>query len=126
MTYKDDELSAGKTYYYKVRAYQTSGTKTGTASFSSILKTWTVKKPTISKVSGTADGEVKLTWSKVSKAEGYYIYRSTKSSSGFEKIDTISERSTVTYTDDTVKTGTRYYYKNCCYQQYYWKHHGTR
>ena len=109
--YTDDDLSGGKTYYYKVRAYQTSGTKTGTGSFSSILKAWTVKKPTITKVSGTADGEVTLTWDKVSKAVGYYIYRSTKSNSGFEKIATISSGSTVKYTDDSVKTGTKYYYK---------------
>lgn len=109
--YKDETLAAGKTYYYKVRAYQKSGTKTGTATFSAPQKVWTVKKTDIAKVSGTSGNKITLNWNKVSKATGYNIYRSTKAGSGFEKIAVISSGDTVKYTDKSVKTGKMYYYK---------------
>ncbi len=111
VTYKDGTLSAGKTYYYKVRAYKKSGTKTGTADFSAPQKVWTVKKASIAKVSGTSGNKITLNWNKVSKADGYVIYRSTKAGSGFEKIAEISSGDTVKYTDKKVKAGKMYYYK---------------
>lgn len=57
---------------------------------------------------------VKITWSEPTGGAdgGYYVYRSTKSSSGFRKItdDAVSD---TYYIDenDTAKTGTYYYYK---------------
>ena len=52
------------------------------------------------------------TWlEEVSKTQGYDIYRSSKSNSGFEKIAAISSGATLTYTDKDVTSGNTYYYK---------------
>ncbi len=111
VTYKDTGLSAGKTYYYKVRACKVGSKKTGVASFSKVQKAWTLKKVEISQVESAAGDAVTLKWNKVSNASGYTVYRSSSPSSGFKKIAGISSGNTLTYTDKTVETGNVYYYR---------------
>ena len=53
---------------------------------------------------------VKLTWTKPENATGYDVYRSTKKSSGYSKVNK-SPVSSVSFTDKSLKTGTTYYYK---------------
>ena len=49
-----------------------------------------------------------VTWESVEGATKYYVYRSTKKSSGYKKVATVEED---TYTDTKAKKGTTYYYK---------------
>ncbi|MCD7884659.1 MAG: CAP domain-containing protein [Lachnospiraceae bacterium] len=58
----------------------------------------------ITSITNSTSG-IKLKWSKVSDASGYYIYRKIESSE-YEKIDTITDSSTVTWTD--TETGEYY------------------
>lgn len=109
--YEDKTLEAGKTYYYQVRAYKSNSAKNGVASFSKAQKAWTIKQVIFSQITSDSKNQVTLGWKKVSKAQGYDIYRSDKSNSGFEKIASISSGSTLTYTDKGVKSGNTYYYK---------------
>lgn len=109
--YEDKTLEAGKTYYYQVRAYKSNSAKNGVASFSKAQKAWTIKQVVFSQITSDSKNQVTLGWKKVSKAQGYDIYRSDKSNSGFEKIASISSGSTLTYTDKGVKSGNTYYYK---------------
>ena len=81
------------------------------ASFSKAQKAWTIKQVVFSQITSDSKNQVTLGWKKVSKAQGYDIYRSDKSNSGFEKIASISSESTLTYTDKGVKSGNTYYYK---------------
>ncbi len=60
--------------------------------------------PTV-KISSVATG-LNLSWSKVSSAKGYLIYRKTGSGS-YSKI---ASTTAITYTDKTAKAGTKYYY----------------
>jgi Fibronectin type 3 domain-containing protein len=53
---------------------------------------------------------MQLVWKKVSNAEGYEIYRSTKKDSGYKKIASL-KRNADKYTDKSVKAGKKYYYK---------------
>lgn len=54
---------------------------------------------------------IRLKWSKFSSSvSGYMIYRSTKKSSGYKKIKTVSSKKT-SYTDKKLKKGKTYYYK---------------
>ena len=62
-------------------------------------------KPQLKKVSNGSKG-AKISWSKVSGADYYRIYRKTKNGS-WEYIDSTKKTS---YVDDTVKSGTKYYY----------------
>ena len=64
-------------------------------------------KPNV-KVSYSSKGKPVLTWTDYSEAKTYYIYRSTKSSSGYTKIGSTSSG---TYTDTSAKVGKTYYYK---------------
>lgn len=109
--YEDKTLEAGKTYYYQVRAYKSNSAKNGVASFSKAQKAWTIKQVVFSQITSDSKNQVTLGWKKVSKAQGYDIYRSDESNSGFEKIASISSGSTLTYTDKGIKSGNTYYYK---------------
>jgi fibronectin type 3 domain-containing protein len=53
-----------------------------------------------------------VSWNSVSGASEYYIYRSTSSSGSYESIGSASSTS---YTDNTVSSGTTYYYKVSAY-----------
>ncbi|MGN0522359.1 MAG: fibronectin type III domain-containing protein [Eubacterium sp.] len=52
-----------------------------------------------------------VSWKKISAAKKYIVYRSTKKSSGYKAVKTITKNSTVTYTDKSLTCGTTYYYK---------------
>lgn len=110
-TYEDKTLETGKTYYYQVRAYKSNSVKNGVASFSKAQKVWTIKQVVLSQITSDSKNQVTLGWKKVSKADGYAIYRSGKSNSGFEKIAVVSSGETLTYTDKDVTSGNTYYYK---------------
>lgn len=110
-SYTDTSVKAGKTYYYKIRTYKKNGEKTDVSSYSAKQKAKTVKKAAITKISGTSGEKVTLNWDKVSNADGYRIFRSTKETSGFKCIAEIDKADTVKYTDKTVKAGEVYYYK---------------
>ena len=55
---------------------------------------------------------VALRWTLPSDApfDGYVVYKSTKRSSGYKAIKTITKASTKSYTDKNVKAGKKYYY----------------
>ncbi|MCC8168525.1 MAG: fibronectin type III domain-containing protein [Clostridiales bacterium] len=112
------KLSAGKKYYYKVVAY--SGDVTSARSSRSAIVY--LKSPKIKSVSNTSSG-VKIKWSKVTGAKGYYIYRSTTESGGYTRVGTVKSGTTVTFTDEgkkkSLKSGETYYYKVKAYYSDY-------
>lgn len=58
---------------------------------------------------------IKVSWSKVSGASGYYVYRS-KNKGSFKKIKTISSGNTLSYTDTAATTnGAKYRYRIVAY-----------
>lgn len=67
------------------------------------------------KASSPAYNKAKVSWSGVSGAQGYIVYRSTKRSSGYSQVRTLSA-SARNYTDTGLKTGTTYYYKVRAYK----------
>lgn len=115
-TYTDKTAAAGKTYYYKVTAYaKTANTSSGS---SNILTMQLLKKTTSFKAKASGKQKVKLTWKKVSGANGYEIYRSTKKKSGFKKIATLKKGSIKKYLDKKgVQSKKVYYYKIKAYKK---------
>ena len=69
-------LSAGKTYYFKVRALDAA--KKCVGAFSSVLKTGTLTAaPKITKLTSTKSKTATVTWGKVTGAKKYVVYKST-------------------------------------------------
>lgn len=105
VTYKDSTAVSGKEYIYTVRGYNGSVLsgydKTG-------VSTLYLAAPALKSAEGSSSA-IKVTWSKVDGAEGYYVYR--KISGGkWGRIATVKNNSTVTYSDKTGTKGTTYYY----------------
>lgn len=73
-TYKKEGLSAGKTYYFAVKAYTTVNGKNVYSDLSSRISGATVPSK-VKGLSATAtDKSIKLSWSKTTGATGYKIY----------------------------------------------------
>ncbi|MBV7504813.1 InlB B-repeat-containing protein [Bacillus sp. sid0103] len=113
----NSNLLTGKTYYYKVRAFRMVSGKKVYSSYSNIVSVRpTLAKPyklTVSKKSSTSS---KLTWSKVSYAHGYEIYRSTSSKGTYTRLKTITSGTTVSYTNTGLLRRKTYYYKVRAYR----------
>lgn len=111
IAYKDDNVKAGKIYYYKVKPYSKNNTFNKTAVISKPCKACT---KIIGKTSVTAvpNGlkSVKIKWKKTA-GNGYYVYRATKKDGKYKKVATIKKNTTLTYVDKNVKKGKTYYYK---------------
>ncbi|MCD7884208.1 MAG: CAP domain-containing protein [Lachnospiraceae bacterium] len=109
LSYTDTATTGGKTYYYKIQAYCGSGSNVTKSIYSSVKSILHLSPGEIIGLRNTTAG-MKIAWSKVSGASGYYIYR--KAAGGtYTKIATITSGSTTTYTDSkSAKTGTVYYY----------------
>ncbi len=104
LSYTDTDVSAKKTYYYTVRAYD----KNGVSEYDTDgVGTMYVPAPKVSEFKNTSNG-VKISWKKVSVATSYRIYR--KTGSGSWKLIKKLDKSTFTFTDKDVKSGTKYKY----------------
>lgn len=111
VTYSDKTCSAGKVYYYTVKAYRTVNGKTVTGGYQ---KTGTagISLPSTVKLSSAtsqAYNSIKLTWKSVSGATSYKIYRKYGSQDWSYLAKTNGNKS-VTYTDTSCTTGTPYTY----------------
>ena len=105
-SYTDTKAKVGTKYYYKVKAARNvDGVNIGSAYSAIKTVTATLAKPTV-KIT-TSNGKPKLSWSKVTGADKYYVYRSTDG-----KDYTILIKTTKTSVTNTgAKKGTKYYYK---------------
>jgi len=104
----------GKTKYYKVRAYATVDGKKKYSKYSSILGAAPrLAKPESITTTGVTGG-VKIKWSGVSGAKKYRVYRATSKNGKYKRIKTTSSKS---YTDKSISSGTRYYYKVRAYKK---------
>jgi hypothetical protein len=107
VTYTDTTAKAGTTYYYTVKAYVKSGSNTYYSSYVTNKSIKYLKCPSVTLSKATKG--VKVTWTKVTGASGYYIYRKLAGGS-WTKLKTITSTSKVSYTDTSVKNGKTYYY----------------
>ena len=105
-SYTSNNLAQGKTYYYKIKAIGSS--VAASSEYSSIVKaTLLLDKPTIT-VYSPESGAIKVSWSIVSGATKYEVYRSTKYDTGYVKV---GETTGTSYTSKGLIIGNTYYYK---------------
>lgn len=106
-SYTNTGASEKYTYYYKVKAVSTRTSNANSAYSTVVSRTCDLARPT-AKVALSSSGKPKVTWSSVSGATKYEIWRKAGSSGTYTKYDTVTKTS---YTNTSAKTGTTYYYK---------------
>ena len=106
LKYVDKTAQGGKTYYYKVRPYTKEDGKTIYGKYSDAAKVTVLPdlKLTVAPKSGVT---MTLSWTAVSGAQSYEIYRATSAGGPYTYV----KATTGTSTSDTgLHAGTRYYY----------------
>ena len=110
--YSDMGLSEGKTFYYKVSAYNEAG-ESGKSSY---VYATTIPAPTNIVAIAQDSYSIKVSWAKVANVDGYHVYRANSSSGTYENVGTVSSGSTVNYVDTGLEAGRTYFYKVCAYK----------
>ena len=106
-TYTDSKASTGTRYFYKVRAVASSSTYN--SGYSNITSCWIIcATPAVTTKIDTSTGRPGFTWSAVSGAVGYRIYRRLPGVTGFEEIAQVTGKS---FTDTTAAIDTQYEYR---------------
>ncbi len=106
LAYTDTSAAAGTTYYYKVRAMSGSMYSDFCAAQTIKYAITSLTAPTMTLTSGDS-GQPVISWSKVSGAAQYEIFRSTDGS----KFSIIRRTAALSYTDTSAAAGTTYYYQ---------------
>jgi hypothetical protein len=116
--YEDSSLTLGHKYYYKLVFYiDYNGTKIVVGESSSVSAYSTLGAPKFTKSSSPKKKTNVIYWNKMSEADGYYLYYSTKRDKGFKKIKTISTNSKLMFTHKKLTNGVCYYYKLVAYKK---------
>ena len=104
---KDSKVTAGRTYYYFIAAYDSSTDRLSAFSIPRSIKVEKVlDAPVIT--SANSDGKsVSLKWNAVTDATSYSIFRADSATGAKTQLKTVS---TLSYTDTTVTEGKTYYY----------------
>lgn len=108
-SYSDTTGSAGVTYYYWIKTRGTSGTSGFSSSDSGYVSANPPSAPTgVSASDGTYANQVQISWSVVSGATGYEVWRNTASEAA--SAQRVGESTSASYSDTSAAGGTVYYY----------------
>lgn len=107
-SYTVSGLSAATSYRFAVKAYKTvSGTEVTSGSFPQLSATTNPATVSGFKISSTSASAVKLTWNKVSNADGYIVYKYDNSKKTWVRVVKTTTTSNV-YTVSGLSSGTTY------------------
>lgn len=115
--YSNTGLTSGNTYYYKMRAYTKVNDQMVFGTFSDIIQVAVMPEPPVFSAENTAPGKVNLSWEPVNGASGYQIWRSDTQDGTYKIIKSISDGSTISYTNSQLTAGETYYYKMRSYTE---------
>ena len=110
-TFKNTGLTTGTTYYYKVKACNSSNRCSGYSSVVS-MKVVPGKVKGLQAPAGSNTTKV-LQWNSVYGATGYEVYRSTSKTGTYTKLTTVTS---TTYTNKNLTSNKTYYYKVRAYR----------
>jgi len=112
LKYYDEDVSAGKIYYYKVKAsnnwWDEKLSENPYSSPAMICVQTPPEQVAIKKVTSTS---LKVTWTKANYATGYEIYYYDEASKKYKLLKTISDNTSVTYKKYGLKSGQTYMFK---------------
>ncbi|RII24940.1 MAG: hypothetical protein CXR30_19455, partial [Geobacter sp.] len=107
-TYTNSGLTAGVTYYYRLRTANGQSVSAPGAAASTV--TTSVSAPTLDPLSGITSASLTLTWNDVAGNSGYRVQRSPDNTTWTTITPDIAAGVT-TYTDTGLAPGTTYYYR---------------
>jgi len=116
VSYTDSNLTVGKIYYYKIKAYKTVSGKQYDSEFSAVANAkpiLAVPKVTLRKAGKKG---IKATWKKVTGASGYEVKYSTKKSSGY-KTPKLKKPGKLSFKKTGLKKGKTYYVRVRAYRK---------
>lgn len=118
VSYKDTKAVTGTTYSYTVRAVSYTWGKAVLSSYdrSSVRGKAKLTAVSLTSVKNAGKNTVKVSWKKVTGANGYRVYRSTSKNGEYTSTGFIKKGSTVTFKDKKVSEGKTYYYKIRAYR----------
>ena len=107
LSYTDTSAAAGNTYYYVVRAINGSVKSAFCAAQSIQYAVASLNAPTMTLKADAASGQPVVSWTKVSGAAQYEVYRSTNG----KNFSIVRRTAALSYTDTSAAAGTTYYYQ---------------
>ncbi len=120
VSYEDTAVIAGQTYYYKVNAYVKQGADIlrGVQSnpVSVTVGGSVVDVPANFAAKSNAYNQIKLSWSAVTGANGYYVQVADSATGNFTLLNEIGAGGSVSLLHADVVTGKTYYYKIQAYK----------
>ena len=112
-TYTDQNVTAGKSYTYTVRAYKEYEGKSHQGDYDKAGKTATVTslQGTVKLLGATAESgrKITVTWEKAEDCDGYIVYRKSRSGS-WSRLTKVTDKKDNSYTDGSGTAGTTYTY----------------
>ena len=106
LAYTDTSAAAGTTYYYQVRAINGSVKSAFCPAQSIQYAITSLNAPTMT-LTSAASGQPVVSWTKVSGAAQYEVYRSTNG----KNFSIVRRTAALSYTDTTAAAGATYYYQ---------------
>ena len=114
--YTNSGLAYNRTYYYKIRAYaMVNGVRVNNSSYSAVVS----RNPSIPgnfTVARYSTTSLKISWSAVSGANGYQVWRATSAGGTYSLVKTITSGSTISNINGGLVAGKTYYYKVRAYK----------
>ena len=112
VSYKDTTAVTGTKYYYTVCGVSGLWYDTVLSKYNEkgVYGKANLDVPVLSSAVSAGYNSVRLTWGKVSGANGYRIYRSTSKDGQYTCIGAAKKGSLLTFTDKKAIIGTNYYY----------------
>jgi len=117
LTYTASDLTLNQSYTYRIRAYSLVNREKVYGGYSNeqTIKT-KLDAPVIASITSVGYSSVKLTWSKVTGAEGYHVYQAASQGGTYALAQDITTGGTTACTRGGLSTGRTYYFKVLAYR----------
>lgn len=119
LSYNDCELTPGRTWYYKVVAYENveNNYKYGIPSKILVATTKALSNARSFIASTNSENSILLNWGIANNIDGYVIYKASTVNGGYNKLTTIAGNNVSQWTDVNLAPNTTWYYKIRTYKR---------